>query len=183
MTRYVAFLRGINLGNRRVKMADLRAHFENLGLDGVGSHIASGNVIFAHEGSDIDALEDRIEAHLEDALGFFTDTMIRSLESVDALTRLSLVDEAEADGFTVYVTFAKERLGADVEEAFGDLETPDDRFHVREREVLWLRRGGISDSTIKTRHLESAFDGIANTRRKVSTLRKMVEKFSASGDG
>lgn len=178
MTRHVAFLRGINLGNRRVKMVDLRGHFEELGLDAVASYIASGNVIFDHEGSDVDALEDRIEAHLEEALGFFTDTVVRSLESVDALTRLELIDQARADGFTVYATFAKEELGREVEEAFAELTTPDDRFHVREREVLWLRRGGISDSTIKTRHLESAFGGIANTRRKVSTLRKMVEKFS-----
>lgn len=179
MTRHVAFLRGINLGNRRVKMADLRGHFEALGLDGVATYIASGNVIFDHDGTDVDTLEGRIEAHLERALGFFTDTIVRPLELVDALTRLDLVDEAEADGFTVYVTFAKEELGTKVEEAFAELETSDDRFHVREREVLWLRRGGVSDSTIKTRHLESAFGGIANTRRKVTTLRKMVEKFSA----
>jgi uncharacterized protein (DUF1697 family) len=178
MTRYVAFLRGINLGHRRVKMADLRGHFEELGLDGVGSYIASGNVIFDHESADVGALEDRIEARLEEALGFFTDTIIRPLESVDGLTRLGQIEEAEGDGFTVYATFAKEELGGEVEEAFADLETPDDRFHVREREVLWLRRGGISDSTIKTRHLEAAFGGIANTRRKVSTLRKMVERFS-----
>lgn len=178
MTRHVAFLRGINLGNRRVKMADLRGHFEELGLDGVASYIASGNVLFDHEGADIDALEDRIETHLEEALGFFTDTIVRPLESVDALTRLDVVEEAEADGFTVYATFAKEELGPEVDKAFADLETPDDRFHVRKREVLWVRRGGISESTVKTRHLESAFGGIANTRRKVSTLQKMVEKFS-----
>jgi len=46
MTRYVAFLRGINLGKRRVKMEQLRRHFEGFGLENVATFIASGNVVF-----------------------------------------------------------------------------------------------------------------------------------------
>lgn len=180
MTRYVAFLRGINLGNRRVKMADLRARFEALGLAGVGSHGASGNVVFDHErmsASEAAALEARMERHLEASLGFFTDTIVRSLESVEALTRNPVVRESEDEGLNVYVTFAKEALGDGVRDAFAALETPDDSFRVLEQEVLWLRRGGISDSVVETRHLEDAFAGTPNTRRKVTTLRKIVERF------
>lgn len=179
MTRHVAFLRGINLGKRRVKMADLRDHFAALGLEGVGTYIASGNVIFDHPEGDVSALETRIEEHLEAALGFFTDTIIRTLDHVDALTRLPVVEDAEADGLNVYATFARDSLGADVEDAYDALETPDDRFVVLEREVLWLRNGGVSDSKVKTADLERALGGRANTRRKVSTLRKLVEKFGA----
>ena len=187
MTRYVAFLRGINLGKRRVKMAALRGHFEVLGLEDIASHGASGNVAFdapdTADGGPEEGwqrhLEDRIEAHLEDALGFFTDTMIRPLGAVDALTHHDLVARGEDEGFNVYVTFAKDALGSDVRAAFQALETPDDRFHVMKREVLWLRRGGISDSVIETRHLEDAFGGVANTRRKVTTLRKLVARLGA----
>lgn len=178
MTRYVAFLRGINLGNRRVKMAELRARFEELGLKGVGSHGASGNVAFDHEemsASGVGELEVRIEGHLEASLGFFTDTMVRRLSDVEALTRLDLVEEAEADGLNVYITFAKTSLDAAAEDAFTALETRDDRFHVLGREVLWLRRGGISDSAVETRDLERAFGGAPNTRRKVTSLRRIVE--------
>lgn len=178
MTRYVAFLRGINLGNRRVAMADLRGHFEALGLDAVGSHGASGNVAFDHEemsAPEAREMETHIERHLEASLGFFTDTMVRRLSEVEALTRLGLVEEAEADGLNVYITFAKTSLDADVEDAFAALETRDDRFHVLGREVLWLRRGGISDSAVETRDLERAFGGAANTRRKVTSLRRIVE--------
>lgn len=177
MTRYVAFLRGINLGKRRVKMADLRRHVEALGFEGVGTFIASGNVIFDHEDADPSRLEARIETHLEEALGFFTDTMIRPIEAVAGLTELEMVEEAEADDFTPFVTFAKSALDTDVERAFRSLETPDDRFHVLDREVLWLRRGRLTDSAIKTNDLEKAFGGVANTRRKIGTLRRLVEKF------
>ena len=46
MDRYVAFLRGMNLGNRRIKNAELRAEFEELGFEEVATFRASGNVIF-----------------------------------------------------------------------------------------------------------------------------------------
>jgi hypothetical protein len=46
-TRHVAFLRGINVGGRRVTMAQLCAAFEALGFAEVGTFLASGNVTFS----------------------------------------------------------------------------------------------------------------------------------------
>ena len=46
MARYVAFLRGMNLGNRRIKNHELRAEFERLGFEEVATFRASGNVVF-----------------------------------------------------------------------------------------------------------------------------------------
>ena len=45
MSRWVAFLRGVNLGKRQMKMAELRACCEGLGLRGK-TIVASGNVRF-----------------------------------------------------------------------------------------------------------------------------------------
>ena len=42
MTRYAAFLRGVNLGKRTVKSAELRAAFEELGFSDVKTLLASG---------------------------------------------------------------------------------------------------------------------------------------------
>ena len=46
MERYVAFLRGMNLGKRRIKSSELVAHFEAMGLEDVATFRASGNVVF-----------------------------------------------------------------------------------------------------------------------------------------
>ncbi|MBK6427791.1 MAG: DUF1697 domain-containing protein [Blastocatellia bacterium] len=47
MSRYIAFLRAVNVGGRIVKMkAALRSIFEELGYQQVSTFIASGNVIF-----------------------------------------------------------------------------------------------------------------------------------------
>ncbi len=48
MTRYVAFLRAINVGGRTVAMRELTRIFERLGFSDVGTFIASGNVIFRY---------------------------------------------------------------------------------------------------------------------------------------
>ena len=52
MQHYVAFLRGINLGHRRIKMDRLRQLFEEMKFTGVATFIASGNVIFSSPARD-----------------------------------------------------------------------------------------------------------------------------------
>ena len=52
MERYVAFLRGMNLGGRRIKNDELRQCFEELDLSDVSCFRASGNVLFASEERD-----------------------------------------------------------------------------------------------------------------------------------
>jgi uncharacterized protein (DUF1697 family) len=46
MTKYVAFLRGVNVGGRIIKKDELKTCFEKLGLENVSTVIQSGNVVF-----------------------------------------------------------------------------------------------------------------------------------------
>lgn len=69
MPRYVALLRGVNLGRRnKVAMADLRQVVASLGHTEVATYIQSGNVIFTSPDADPvrlgDALEQEIAGHL-----------------------------------------------------------------------------------------------------------------------
>jgi len=64
--RYVALLRGINVGgNTLIKMAELRACLEQARLDDVSTYIASGNVLFASDERDAARLEARVEGAIE----------------------------------------------------------------------------------------------------------------------
>ncbi|MBT8262953.1 MAG: DUF1697 domain-containing protein [Flavobacteriaceae bacterium] len=50
MYRYIALLRGINVGgHKKLPMAELRTLFESLGFVDVQSYIQSGNVVFSSE--------------------------------------------------------------------------------------------------------------------------------------
>jgi hypothetical protein len=68
--RYIALLRGINVGGHTVKMDRLAKLFEEIGLKNVETFIASGNVIFESASNDADALERKVATHLERSLGY-----------------------------------------------------------------------------------------------------------------
>lgn len=76
MTRYVALLRGVNVGgNRKVPMPELRQVFESQGFADVSTYIQSGNVLFS--------AEDRVspsdlEAAVADRFGIDVDVVLRT---------------------------------------------------------------------------------------------------------
>ncbi|MEY4905881.1 MAG: hypothetical protein RLZZ292_3696 [Bacteroidota bacterium] len=47
MKQHIAFLRGINVGNIRIKMTDLQRAFEALGFNDVKTYLQTGNVVFS----------------------------------------------------------------------------------------------------------------------------------------
>ncbi|HEX6940297.1 MAG TPA: DUF1697 domain-containing protein [Longimicrobiales bacterium] len=188
MQRYFAFLRGINLGGRRLEMDRLRALFEELGFANVATFIASGNVVFDTDvgstagdaGGDAfagAALEPRIEAHLAAALGYDVDTFLRTSRELESVAGF---DGAPGDdpAWQTHVLFLREPASDDVAAKLHALETDDDRFVPRGREVYWLRRGRLSDSVVTTADLEKALGRAANTMRNMNTVRRIVAKFA-----
>jgi len=91
--RYIAFLRVINLGNRRIKMDRLRGDFAALKFDEVKAFIASGNVLFSSPQPDAAKLETAGETHLLKTLAFtvVTDIRIRA-EDCAFSSQLSVLD-------------------------------------------------------------------------------------------
>jgi uncharacterized protein (DUF1697 family) len=177
MRRYAAFLRGINLGGRRLKMDELRGHFEALDVENVSTFIASGNVVFDYARSDTAQLELEAERHLHDALGFSTEVFVRSLEELRDLAERRAFADARDDGFNLHVIFLREPLADDAVEALRALDGDDDRFQVSGREVVWFRRGRLTDAPISTRQIEGALGGAENTMRNLNTVERMVAKF------
>lgn len=105
MTRHVALLRGVNLGKRQVKSAELIAVFEAMGFANVKTLLASGNVMFDGEAPE----RDRIEAALERHFGFEIGTVLRSQAEMRALVARDPFKGRLEDADTkLYVTFLAE---------------------------------------------------------------------------
>jgi uncharacterized protein (DUF1697 family) len=175
--RYIAFLRAINVGGRTVKMDHLRRLFAEMGYTGVETFIASGNVIFESAETDAAALARAIESGLQDALGYRVDTFIRTpaeLAAVAVKWPFSDADRAMAHSF--YVAF----LGAPPDEAGRErllaYTTPVDAFHTDGREVYWLRRDAVGESSFAGGALKKAL-GMAATVRNMRTVGKIVGKY------
>jgi uncharacterized protein (DUF1697 family) len=86
MTRYAAFLRGVNLGKRTTRSVDLVAAFTEMGLANARTLIASGNVLF--DADPADRLEDQIEAGLAKKFGFEIGVVLRSGTALEAMIAL-----------------------------------------------------------------------------------------------
>ena len=78
MSRYIAFLRAINVGGHTVTMDRLRQLFEELGFAKVETFIASGNIVFETTARNTSTLEKKIAAHLKGTLGYEVATFIRT---------------------------------------------------------------------------------------------------------
>ncbi|MFA6213754.1 MAG: DUF1697 domain-containing protein [Candidatus Micrarchaeia archaeon] len=76
--RYVALLRGINVGgNRKVEMKRLKALFESLGYSGVSTYINSGNVVF-ESGKKHDGICKELALGMKKEFGFDIQTLVKT---------------------------------------------------------------------------------------------------------
>ncbi|MEP6999158.1 MAG: DUF1697 domain-containing protein [bacterium] len=173
MTRYVAFLRAINVGGHTVKMDHLRALFDELRLGNVETFIASGNVLFDSSSKSIATLEARIERHLAQALGYEVATFIRPLDSLATVVESHPFNCFEQDGHALSIGFLKVPCDAERSGRLASLQDGYDEFHLREREVYWLCHGRMSDSRVWGTVLDRAL-GAPVTFRNITTVRKLA---------
>lgn len=178
MPRHIAFLRAINVGGHMVKMDRLRALFESLEFGKVETFIASGNVIFDTSSKSPDALEKKIEKHLEKELGYEVITFLRSPAEVAAVVdhQPSFDSGPFAEGNSLVIFFLKEEPEEEARRKLMALRTEIDDFHIHRREVYWLCRTRISDSKISGGLLEKTLK-LPATMRNVTTVRKLAAKY------
>ena len=107
MTKYAAFLRGINVrGYKLIKMSDLAHQFESLGLTNVKTVLASGNVIFESPETDGAVLTRSIESRLCEALGYEVKVILRTISELQALVSLDPFKRIVlAPGVRLHMTF------------------------------------------------------------------------------
>jgi uncharacterized protein (DUF1697 family) len=173
MTKYVAFLRAINVGgNAIIKMTDLKRMFESAGLENVQTYIQSGNVIFETE-KEIDAVKKRIERQLEGAAGYKIHFFVRTMRELQSIVSKSPFT-AKANEM-VYVAFLDQKPDPRSQQALLDLKNEADDFAVKGRDVYHLRRDREKSALAKT-SIEKILKFPA-TLRNMTTLAKMVDKY------
>lgn len=151
MPRYAAFLRGMNLGRRRIQNADLARHVEALGFTEVATFRASGNVVFsAHEDEPLAALAQRLEAGLSEALAYDVPVFARDAEQVRAIAAHApfAPGELAAAKGKLQVVLLHDAPSAAARRAALALAPPGDRFAFADRELYWLPAGGLADSQL-----------------------------------
>jgi uncharacterized protein (DUF1697 family) len=174
--KYAAFLRGINIGGRRVKNDALRECFEAIGFDDVAIHIASGNVIFSTGGRSVAKVTERIEAGLEGSVGFAATTFLRTADEMRAMAAhepfpAELV--AASDG-KLQVAILLNSPSDDVRAEVLALATDLDRLAFGDRELYWLPSGRMVESALNLRTIEKLLSPM--TMRTKNTVEQIAKK-------
>lgn len=174
----VAFLRAINVGNRRVKMDRLCALFEDLGFSNVSTFIASGNVIFEAGRGKPTALEHQIDGGLADALGYEVVTFLRTPAQLGGIisNATSLLDEPKKNE-RLYIALLRSPPAAAARSKITGLSTDKDELAIKGRELYWLIHGGLMDSHYSMADMEKTL-GQPTTMRSLTTIRRLLTKLS-----
>ena len=171
--RWFAFLRAINVGKRRVAMDRLASIFHDLDFDRVETFIASGNVVFETSMKDEAKLVRRIESALDAALGFRSDTFLRTREQLADVAATRPFPNQDA---VVYVGFLADEPSSAASKAIAGLSNDVDQFAVVGREIWWLARNGMGRSTMSGAKLEKTL-GMPTTFRGLHTLERLLAKY------
>lgn len=179
MERYVAFLRGMNLGGRRIKNEELRGHFEQMGFAEVATFRASGNVAFSDPGSDAEGkLAQRVEAELDERLGYDVPVFLRSIEEVVAIAAQEPFEAKAlaASKGKLQVSLLMEKPKAAARKQALALATDDDLLAIEGRELYWLPSGGISESDLDLKGIAAALG--PGTIRTMGTIEQIASKYA-----
>lgn len=174
MTKYIAFLRAINVGGHIVKMDKLKNLFESLKLSKVETFIASGNVIFETTAKNIVNLEKKIASYLEKELGYPVDTFLRTIQEVTEIEKRSPFVAKNKDD-SVYVSFLHEEPNTLAKSALMAMKNKGNDFSILGREVYWSRLNKDESIFLKT-SLEKILK-LSATMRNITTINKIVEKY------
>jgi uncharacterized protein (DUF1697 family) len=174
MSRYVTFLRAVNVGGHVIKMDTLRFLFAQMGFSQVETFIASGNVAFTTPSPQAEALERKIERRLNEALGYAVATFIRTeAELAEIVRHQPFAPEVLAGAVALNIAFLHEAPDKEAQQKLMALRTDIDDFAVHGREIYWLCRKKQSESTFSNAVLEKTL-GRPSTLRGAATLQKMA---------
>jgi uncharacterized protein (DUF1697 family) len=176
MTRYAAFLRGMNLGGRRITNPDLCAAFAALGLRDATAYQASGNVVFDTRAQKTGALEKKIEKGLETELGYEVATMVRPLDQVAQLAVPPFEAALQARAGKPQIMILQKAPSAATRDAVMAFDAVDDRLGFAHGALYWLPAGKITDSTLDLRAIQNLVG--VNTMRTTGTLERLAKKFA-----
>jgi uncharacterized protein (DUF1697 family) len=180
MATHAAFLRGINISNRRTTNQGLEACFAKLDLDDVTTFRASGNVVFTAEGRRAAGkLQGEIEEQLERSLGYPVPTFLRTAAQMRAIAEhqpFPAKRVAASDGKLQTLLLAKPPTAAVRKEVLA-LALDEDPLTIEGSELYWLPSGNMRDSNLD---LKAVADAVGlYTQRTKGTLDQIAAKFFA----
>ncbi|NBV83528.1 DUF1697 domain-containing protein [bacterium] len=173
MSRYVAFLRGINVGgNRKISMIDQRTWFESMGFSSVGVVLQTGNVIFESDRLSISELTQLIESRFYDQFQYPATVMVVEMTVLRQLVAEYPFQRGQ-DQVNDYVVFLSKVL----EWPSGCFDNVgEEKIRLASMAVYWQVPRGMTLTSSFSKLLTKATYRSFHTIRNLNTLDKIIKK-------
>jgi len=174
MGRHVALLRAVNVGGRKLPMAELRALCGELGWTDVATYIQSGNVVFSAGGEEAE-LEGALERAIAERLRLDVPVIVRSAAAWAACAKANPFPEAAAkEPNRLMLLLSKRSPAAGAEEAISAKATAGEQVR-RAGDALWIHYPQGTGTSKLTPALIDRAAGSPTTARNYNSVLKIEE--------
>ncbi len=173
MSKYIALLRGINVGGRIVKMINLKACFEDMGFQNVTSVLQSGNVLFDSEIDDIAGLRAKIESGVGERFNYPARILVYPLKQIEKIAAAYPFDTSD-EGSQHYVVFLEGNTAEELSQEVTNLNDNTEEIKKAKPVIYWRVKKGMTTDSPFAKYLTKAKYKASNTVRNVKTLKKII---------
>lgn len=176
MPAIIAMLRAVNVGpHNRIKMDDLRAVFESIGLANPQTYVQSGNIIFQTNKRDLEAHAREIEAAIEQKFGFRSDVILRTAgEMKDVIAKNPFADREGIEPGKLLVTFLAGQPAAEGRDYIRTITGGPEELHLIGRELYIYFPNGSGRSKLPVAAIAKKLK-TPGTARNWNSITKMLE--------
>lgn len=174
MKRYIAFLRGINVGgHRKILMADLKSLFLKMGFSNVITYIQSGNIVFDTESSlNCKIAAELIQKEIKQEFGFDVPTIVLATEDYsNTISQNPFLKEYPIE--KLFLTMLSENPKKELLEKVNSLSFLPDQFVIIGRYIFGYCEGKYHQTKISNQFFEKQLD-VSATSRNWRTVLKMA---------
>ncbi|HET6731787.1 DUF1697 domain-containing protein [Mycobacterium sp.] len=172
MTRFAAFLRGVNVGGVNLKMAEVAKAFEDAGFTNVRTILASGNVLLESRPG-VDAVRKKAEKALRDTFDYDAWVLAYQIDTVAAISE-NFPFEREREGHHSYVTFVTDEKVLDELAALATDAGPHEKIQRGEGVIYWQVPNKSTLETTMGKTMGKKRYKSSTTTRNLRTLDKVL---------
>ena len=177
MNKYIALLRGVNVGGSKViKMNDLAEMFTSFGFKNVKTFIQSGNVLFESSQTNPIKVISKIEKGLDKSLGYPVNVFLRTPEEIfNIIKNNPFKKEIALPSSKLYVTFLSGPMNNEIKKAVTAYNNELETFKIKNSEVyILIRKNDIQKTVFSTNFLEKKL-GLIGTTRNWNSINKILQ--------
>ena len=176
MAVFISMLRGVNVGgHNRIKMDELRALYESLGLRDVQTYIQSGNVVFRTEQRELTRLANRVENGIERSFGFRPYVIVRTISELrDVIARNPFAARDGIDPSKLLVTFLASDPGLEARDNILRIKADPEELRLDGRELYIYYPNGMARPKLSWALVEKTLK-TSGTGRNWNTVKKLLE--------